>query len=126
MNRLVNSLIIFSSLFLLALSAGGQVKELPKSLQRGYQTAKEAYNTRDYEAASREFNRILDKAAWFVESYMYLGDIQFETGHPDAGISYYRQAIAKGPEYSPSAYIILANAEFQTQQYDSALSHFTS
>ncbi len=114
------------SLFLLmwmpCVQAQGQ--DLPKNLEKLYSGAKEAYYSGEYDKAEKDLLKLISKAPDFVEAYLLVGDIYFETGDMDQGIAFYEKAILVNPEYSATVYIILANAEFEVRRYESAVEHY--
>ncbi len=116
---------LFTLLFLTAcVTTGGTKSVTPEKMAEGYYMSGLSYlQQHNYEMASVEFHRSLDKDKDYKQSYYGLGIINDYQGDYDAAAHYYQKAIDIDPNYS-EAYNAIGVVYFKQHKWDDAIAAF--
>ncbi len=89
-----------------------------------YKKAKSFYISRDYSNAEKFLNKAIRSDTNFVEAWLLLGDIYYDTKRTEQSILSYEKAIRIDPDFFPDILYIAGKLEFSTAKYSMALKNF--
>jgi len=101
-----------------------QISGTNKKATKLFHSALEAYQLRNYESAILDLTKAIALDSSFTEVYILLGDIHSETGHYPEAIAAYSRALELKPEELRNLYLITANLELMTGDYQDAKNHY--
>ncbi|MEZ5149263.1 MAG: hypothetical protein R2759_19885 [Bacteroidales bacterium] len=116
-------LIILGFIFSINLSAQ-ELSSKSKKAIKAYEAGETAFRLQDYPNAEMFFKQSIELDPVFFEAWVMLGELYEKTKYDSSAIDAYRHALAIDSVIYPSAYYFLAELEFGTGQYQSALDHF--
>ena len=116
-------LIILGFNFSINLSAQ-ELSSKSKKAIKAYEAGETAFRLQDYPNAEMFFKQSIELDPVFFEAWVMLGELYEKTKIDSSAIDAYRHALAIDSVIYPSAYYFLAELEFGTGQYQSALNHF--
>lgn len=100
-----------------------QVTTKSKQALSFYQEAISRANRGDNFVAIDLLNRALGEDPNFIEAQITIGELYSDTQKDSLAIEAYKKAISINPDFFPAIYSNLANLEFNSGKYESALEH---
>jgi len=104
-------------------SAQAQYSTTDREAIKHYALANEALDDRDYNAASAELLKAIDKDSKFVEAHLLLAEVLHVLKQNKLSIEEYRRVIAINPDFSRGVYLKLGEAEIKNAEYVIAQQH---
>ncbi len=89
-----------------------------------YKKAKSFYISHDYSNAEKFLNKAIKNDTNFVEAWLLLGDIYYDTKRTEQAILSYEKAIRIDPDFFPDILYIAGKLELSTGKYSMALKNF--
>jgi len=89
------------------------------------ETAKQHYRLMDFNPAIEQLTRATDLDQYFIEAWLFLGQVYQDAGNLEASVGAYRVAIQIDPLFFPNAFFFLAENEFSLGMYTDARKHYT-
>ncbi len=125
MNKLV--FIFILALFFSANDVSSQEsgRELTTSIRRAEQAYSNAFNQlrmRNVQGAKKEFLRAIEIDPYFVEPYVVLGELSFDTREYEKCIEYNREAIRIDKDFYPNKHYYLSICKLRTGDYENSKS----
>ncbi|MDT8394423.1 MAG: OmpA family protein [Bacteroidales bacterium] len=103
-----------------ALNMFSQQHEPALKAKKSFNNALEFYYDNETEKAVRELHKAMRFDSLFVDPYILLGDIFYDREMLSEAISYYEQAIAVDPDYSPDIYFLAGKACLENMDFSAS------
>lgn len=107
---------ILLTLIVLAVAFSG-FSQHPKKAIKAFESAQEAFMTRDYEKAKKQLNKALDSDVTFAEAWLLKGEIGMETRDDDLAMDGYEHALNLDSLLFPPAALTLAGLYDKRMRY---------
>ena len=91
---------------------------------RNYEAGLTHYDKYNYEKATEELKKAIEKDNRFIEPYLVLVNVYVEQKMYDEAIEQYKTVVAIDPNFFPSSYFNLANIEVGVGKYEDAKAHY--
>ncbi len=117
---LLSFLLIFVSV---CTYAQAQYSTTDREAIKHYALANEALDEREYDVASSELLKAIEKDPKFVEAHLQLADVLHVLKQNKLSIEEYRKVIAISPDFSRAVYLKLGEAEIRNAEYVIAQQH---
>jgi outer membrane protein OmpA-like peptidoglycan-associated protein/tetratricopeptide (TPR) repeat protein len=135
MTKQIYSILIFFLMFCASSISVGQQsdfttpKNASKKTKESYKKAYSYILQRDYNAAIKEFSKLIRKDPKFVNSYIQMGYIYESHKDFDKAEGFFNKALELAPDYNPKIYLALGRIAMNKKDYpevDKQLSKFLS
>jgi outer membrane protein OmpA-like peptidoglycan-associated protein len=120
--RKVFQILFLGIVFHLAGQSYCTLSNAPQELKNHYEKAVEHATSDQVPLGLSQLKTLGSKAPILVDALLFLGDY-YVSNDPDQSIGYYQKAISLSPGYKSEAILILAELEYQRQQFNNSLLH---
>ena len=89
-----------------------------------FEMAKQHYRMMDYDKAIEALLKATEAHQYFIEAWLFLGQVYQDAGNPEGSVGAYRVAIQIDPLFFPNAFFFMAENEFSLGLYADARDHY--